>query len=97
MKIIKWLNVGVFFITEPHQQHIRILYSREITGVPLRHNNPNIFTDDFFVPCYLLQTRCAGKSKAVFGLLKGCSGLAAAMLGDVIFGSIAEDVLPPVW
>ena len=32
-----------------------------------------------------------------FGPGRGCSGLAATTPGDVIFGSIVEDVLPPVW
>lgn len=28
---------------------------------------------------------------------RGCSDLATMTSGDVIFGSIREDVLPPVW
>lgn len=49
------------------------------------------------MPCHYLQTRCVGKRVAVFGPGRGCSGLAATTPGDVIFGSIGEDVLPPVW
>ncbi|TNN71516.1 hypothetical protein EYF80_018202 [Liparis tanakae] len=44
-----------------------------------------------------VQARCVGKRVAVFGPGRGCFGLAAATPGDVILGSIAEDVLPPVW
>lgn len=38
-----------------------------------------------------------GKRPALFGAGRGCSGLAEMTPGDVIFGSIGEDVLPPVW
>lgn len=33
----------------------------------------------------------------MLGPERGCSGLAERTPGDVIFGSVAEDVLPPVW
>lgn len=52
---------------------------------------------NFDLPCDQWQTRCVGKRAAVFGPGRGCSGLAVTTPGDVIFGSIVEDVLPPVW
>lgn len=38
-----------------------------------------------------------GRALPCFGPGRGCSGLAATTPGDVIFGSIVEEVLPPVW
>lgn len=49
-------------------------------------------------PCHVISNRRgASGGAAVFGPGRGCSDVATATSGDVIFGSIVEDVLPPVW